>query len=188
MTPSFSTVNPSTPTLQPGDALFGRFIISVNCIFYRSALNSLAFVNLRPIVPGHVLVIPQRVVAELNDLEAAEYTDLWTTVRRVQLILRNLHADKQLAFNVAVQDGVAAGQTVPHVHVHILPRVAGDYKRNDDIYRDLEAWAPRDDLEHVASQLSLIVPEDDQRRDRTANEMAEEAATYRKIAETLEHA
>ena len=46
------------------------------------------------------------------------------------------------AFNVAVQDGTGAGQSVPHVHIHILPRYCGDLKRNDDIYNALEEWAP----------------------------------------------
>lgn len=36
------------------------------------------------------------------------------------------------------QDGAAAGQSVPHVHVHLLPRRPGDYERNDDVYEELE--------------------------------------------------
>jgi bis(5'-adenosyl)-triphosphatase len=154
----------------------------------------------------------RRVVPRLNDLTAVEYADLWCTVRRVQEILQASHESNQkneekdeyerrqqqqqvlLAFNVAVQDGVAAGQSVPHVHVHILPRVVGDYTRNDDVYRDLEQWAPRrvdsgsgGDLDpqqptSAGSTRALDVPDDDQRRDRTAAEMAEEADMYRRIA------
>jgi bis(5'-adenosyl)-triphosphatase len=96
---------------------------------------------------------------------------------------------------VAVQDGRAAGQSVPHVHVHILPRSAGDFERNDDVYHELEVWAPRDaclndnsnsnstnnDDDTAAAAMKLTVPEDDQRRDRTREEMAQEAAMYRDI-------
>ncbi len=41
-------------------------------------------------------------------------------------------------FNIAVQDGATAGQTVPHVHVHILPRRARDFANNDDVYTELD--------------------------------------------------
>ena len=66
-------------------------------------------------------------------------------------------------------------------HVHILPRRQGDYQRNDDIYTDLEIWAPRPELQ--VTQSKLKVPEDGDRRDRTLQEMADEAAVYRKILE-----
>ena len=93
--------------------MFGKFVIPAASVFYRSDL-SYAFVNLRPIVPGHVLVIPKEEhVATLAELSPAAYTDLWHTVRAVQAILgAHYHA---AAFNVAVQDGRAAGQSVPHV-------------------------------------------------------------------------
>ena len=38
---------------------------------------------------------------------------------------------------ISIQDGPSAGQTVPHVHVHILPRSSGDFENNDDIYNEL---------------------------------------------------
>jgi bis(5'-adenosyl)-triphosphatase len=170
--------------LQPGDALFGKFIIPADSIFYRSpGGGTVAFVNLRPIVPGHVLVMPagngnSTGAAHLADLPTSEYLDLWQTVLHVQSILRQ-HYVNCTAFNVAVQDGRAAGQTVPHVHVHILPRTEGDVVRNDDIYDQLQEWAPRPSLTN--QQARLEVPNDDNRRDRTREEMATEAALYRMI-------
>jgi bis(5'-adenosyl)-triphosphatase len=165
------------PTLQPGDALFGKFLIPSKSIFYRSD-SSLAFVNLRPIVPGHVLVIPSRDNCGplLSDLTDAEYTDMWQTVRTVQGLLKRHY--NCTAFNVAVQDGAAAGQTVPHAHVHILPRCEGDvYAGDDAIYQELEEWAPRTRPKVVRMEIP------DERRDRTKEEMAEEAALYRKVLE-----
>jgi hypothetical protein len=77
---SISSTVPSTPSLAPGDILFGRFIIPQASIFYSSSsttsattTRSYAFVNLRPIVPGHVLVVPERIVAEMRDLTEPEY-------------------------------------------------------------------------------------------------------------------
>jgi bis(5'-adenosyl)-triphosphatase len=193
-----------------GDAQFGRFRIPNECIFHRTG-SSIAFVNLRPIVPGHVLVMPQKIVPHLRDLDTAEYLDLWSAVRTVQEILLQVENDQpqqpqeqpqQMGFNVAVQDGRAAGQSVPHVHVHILPRRAQDFARNDDIYTRLEEWAPPrpsssssssadDDDDDVArvvavkSSSSLHVPDDADRKDRTPDEMAAEAAVYRSCRERL---
>lgn len=163
------------------DLLFGKFIISAASIFMRTK-SSFAFVNLRPIVPGHVLVSPMRVVPLLDDLSEDEYADLWLTVRNVQNILKQHYTDCS-GFNVAVQDGRAAGQSVPHVHVHILPRVVGDFHRNDDVYDHLSEWAPRDEL-RVNS--TLAVADDKDRKDRTREEMADEASTYRMLTGTTE--
>lgn len=60
------------------------------------------------------------------------------------------------------QDGPYAGQTVPHVHMHILPRRAGDFSDNDDVWRQIDAE-----------------DETQARRPRTHAEMAEEAAVLR---------
>ena len=112
----------------------------------------------------------------MSDLDPDEYIDLWRTVRSVQDALKRQY--KCDSFNVAVQDGSAAGQSVPHVHVHILPRSTGDFERNDDIYDELENWAPRD---VPTSRKKLEVPEDDQRVDRTPDEMSAEASIYRSL-------
>ena len=165
---------------------FGKFRIDASSIFFRSD-HSFAFVNLRPIVPGHVLVSSLRVVPRLNELSEEEYTDLWRSVRIVQTILETHMMDACCsAFNVAVQDGVSAGQSVPHVHVHILPRSDGDLERNDEVYDKLEAWEPNDTTTGSANpKKRLHVPEDGDRSDRSAQEMQDEAAIYRKIAQDL---
>jgi bis(5'-adenosyl)-triphosphatase len=81
-------------------------------------------VNLKPILPGHVLVSPRRVVPRVTDLTPAETSDLFLTVRRVGRMVERVYGASSL--NIAVQDGVHAGQSVPHVHAHIIPRKASD--------------------------------------------------------------
>lgn len=158
------------------DVMFGRFKILANQIFHRTE-HSFALVNLRPLVKGHVLVVSNRIAPLLSDLQDHEYDDLWKTVRKVQQALKKQYNCD--AFNVAVQDGQSAGQSVPHVHVHILPRYNGDLERNDDIYDQLEMWAPRE--EDSQKKKRLEVPDDDERKDRTIDEMAEEAKIYQAL-------
>ncbi|OEU07744.1 HIT-like protein [Fragilariopsis cylindrus CCMP1102] len=176
---------------------FGQFIIPKTNIFCLSPnkIGSIAFVNLRPIVPGHVLVTTQRIVPLVEDLTEEEYLDMWLLVRRVQTILKVAYP-KTTAFNIAVQDGKDAGQSIAHVHVHILPRSSmqdGDPfggEKNDEIYEKLEKWAPTTLLvdekqQKQNSQNNLNVPNENERIDRTEEMMTNEATRYRQILSDL---
>ena len=100
---------------------FGKFSLTPAQVFYVSASGgTYATVNLKPLCPGHVLVIPKRVVPTLAELSQAEHDELWQTVREVQAIV--LKAYSLRSTMIGVQDGRDAGQSVPHVHVHVLPR------------------------------------------------------------------
>ncbi|GES56915.1 HIT domain protein [Aspergillus terreus] len=101
---------------------FGPFLVTSQ-VFYQTPL-SFALVNLKPILPGHVLVSPRRVVPRVTDLTPTETTDLFLTVRRVARMIERVHGATSL--NIAIQDGVDAGQSVPHVHTHIIPRRKAD--------------------------------------------------------------
>jgi diadenosine tetraphosphate (Ap4A) HIT family hydrolase len=83
-----------------------------------------AFRDQFPISKGHTLIIPRRHVASIFDLHDDELEEFWETVSQVR---RQLQQEfKPDAFNIGVNDGTAAGQTVLHAHVHIIPRYAGD--------------------------------------------------------------
>lgn len=85
---------------------------------------AVAFLDRFPVSRGHALVVPTRTVRHLADLTAAEEASLWAAVRDVRhLLAARFRPD---AFNIGVNDGAAAGQTVPHAHVHLIPRYAGD--------------------------------------------------------------
>ena len=98
---------------------FGRFPLHPTQVFYSSSL-SVATVNLKPLCPGHVLCVPKRSVPLMADLTDEERRDLWIMVREVQAIVMSFHGAS--ACKLGVQDGQAAGQSVPHVHVHVLPQ------------------------------------------------------------------
>ena len=77
-----------------------------------------------PVSPGHTLVIPRRHVGsffELTDVERASMFELLAQARAELDV--SLRPD---GFNIGINDGVAAGQTVPHLHLHLIPRYLGD--------------------------------------------------------------
>ncbi|KAH7121008.1 HIT-like domain-containing protein [Dendryphion nanum] len=116
---------------------FGAFVVT-NQVFHLTPL-SYALVNLKPLLPGHVLVSPRRLVPRFNDLSAAEVTDLFLTVQQVSRMVERVFTASSL--NIAIQDGVDAGQSVPHVHAHIIPRHQEDMREQggtDAIYKLLE--------------------------------------------------
>ncbi|OBT97126.2 hypothetical protein VE01_04790 [Pseudogymnoascus verrucosus] len=118
---------------------FGPFEVT-DQVFYTTPL-SFALVNIKPLLPGHVLVSPHRSVPRLTDLTPPEVNDLFLTVQRVQRMIALMHfpspsTPEEGGFNIAIQDGVEAGQSVPHVHCHIIPRLRGDGK-GDGIYDEM---------------------------------------------------
>lgn len=114
---------------------FGHCWIKNTQVFYKTKL-SYAFVNIKPVFPGHVLVASLRPAERLCDLSPTEISDLFNTVQTVSNVIKKHFNGTSLT--VAVQDGKDAGQTVKHVHVHILPRREQDIPNNDDIYHELE--------------------------------------------------
>ncbi len=77
-----------------------------------------------PVSPGHTLVIPKRHVSSFFDITEQEQTDLMNLLRQAQAKLTEEF--KPDGFNIGINDGPAAGQTVPHLHVHLIPRYRGD--------------------------------------------------------------
>ena len=83
-----------------------------------------AFFDSYPVSDGHTLVIPKRHVLILHDLPQSELNDVWALVAKMrhQLVQRF----EPNGFNIGVNEGPAAGQTIGHAHVHIIPRRNGD--------------------------------------------------------------
>ncbi|OIB55365.1 HIT family protein [Natrialba sp. SSL1] len=86
--------------------------------------TTVAFLDANPLAPGHTLVIPKDEYERLNDVPADVATDLYDTIHRmVPAVEDAVNAD---ATTVAFNNGEVAGQEVPHVHCHIVPRFEGD--------------------------------------------------------------
>lgn len=84
----------------------------------------IAVMDICPVNPGHVLVIPLNHARDLAELETGTGGVLFETARRIAAAVRkSLNAD---GINLLLADGEAAGQEVFHVHLHVLPRFQGD--------------------------------------------------------------
>jgi diadenosine tetraphosphate (Ap4A) HIT family hydrolase len=106
-----------------------------------------------PIVPGHLLVCPRRHVGDVNSLTEEELKDLFDLVVRIKPALsRSLDAT---GFNFAWNEGIEAGQSVAHFHMHVVPRKAGDagiteYEPRKFLYRPgSRAVSPDEELFQV---------------------------------------
>ncbi len=84
----------------------------------------LAFMDIGPIVKGHTLVIPRIHVDPLTNVPDPLLSKLVLAVRKVAgAVVKGLRAD---GFNITQANGAVAGQVVPHVHFHVIPRFAND--------------------------------------------------------------
>ncbi|KAF8707015.1 hypothetical protein HU200_030542 [Digitaria exilis] len=192
-------VSSSSSPLQPPPGMevsykFGPYKIDAREVFHATPL-SYAMVNLRPLLPGNIpslgaLLFPpsfrdacfvaiflnhtifhmQREVKRFADLSCDETSDLWITAKEVGVRLEQYHKASSLTF--AIQDGPEAGQTVPHVHIHVIPRKKGDFEKNDEIY---------DAIDVKEKELKEKLDLDIERKDRSMEEMAHEANEYRAL-------
>ena len=86
--------------------------------------TAVAFYDAFPLSKGHALVVPLTPVVSLAELDPEIQAEVWETVRQTRELLEEQYAPD--GFNIGVNDGKAAGQTVPHAHIHVIPRYEGD--------------------------------------------------------------
>ncbi|KAG4923519.1 hypothetical protein JHK87_049059 [Glycine soja] len=156
---SLTTISLLFKQMAAEDYTFGPYKIHHTEVFYSTNL-SYAMVNLRPLLP----------VKRFGDLTADETSDLWLTAQKVGRQLETYH--KASSLTLAIQDGPQAGQTVPHVHIHLIPRKSGDFEKNDEIY---------DAMDEKEKELKQKLDLDKERKDRSLEEMSQEADEYRKL-------
>lgn len=170
------------------DIHFYKFLVNAQ-VFYTSK-HSYALVNLKPLCQGHVLVVPFRVSVlrflDLNPEESADYMNTLLVINR--FITHIYHAD---AINMAIQDGPESGQSIPHLHTHLIPRYKSDSLQGDSVHenlQNLDLHAAYADFfarrAHLPDQ-SLHVDDAD-RVARSADEMAQEAQWLRRELEKFQ--
>ena len=77
-----------------------------------------------PLSPGHALLVPKRHVTTWFDATQEEKQSLVASIDRLKVLIEKEHTPN--GYNIGINSGEAAGQTVPHLHVHVIPRYTGD--------------------------------------------------------------
>jgi histidine triad (HIT) family protein len=85
----------------------------------------MVFMDIQPVNPGHVLVIPKNHVCLLSELDETTGTQIFKMATCVAQALRGSGV-KCEGVNLFLADGESAGQEVPHIHLHVIPRFNGD--------------------------------------------------------------
>jgi histidine triad (HIT) family protein len=116
-----------------------------------------AFMDIQPVNPGHVLVVPVRHGAYLADIDSETAANLMRVGHRSAAALRasGLRCE---GVNVFLADGEAASQEVFHVHLHVFPRFRGDgfgLKFSPEYYTGRPS---RDELDRIAETLRTVMP------------------------------
>src|SRR6266478_9175867 len=108
----------------------------MSCIFCRIVADEIpaevvvresevvAFLDVQPLADGHVLIVPRAHVAAVEELEPAATAAVFQTVLRLAGPVRE--ALGAAGTTIGINNGAATGQTIPHVHVHIVPRWPDD--------------------------------------------------------------
>jgi len=109
--------------------LFTRIILGeISAAIVAKGDDWLAFLDINPRREGHTLVVPHQQAQRLSDLDSKQAESLIAGVVEVQRRL-GIHF-KTTDFTIVVHDGPLAGQEIPHVHVHLIPRTPGDAGRS----------------------------------------------------------
>lgn len=121
---------------------------------YRDELVS-AFMDIQPITPGHVLVIPNILAIGLSDLPPETGAHMFKIGQRIADAIKKSAIPSE-GINLFLADGVAAGQTVFHVHLHVFPRFKNDgfkWKLPDRYYSPPE----RDELRATKDSITTAM-------------------------------
>jgi diadenosine tetraphosphate (Ap4A) HIT family hydrolase len=100
-----------------------RKAIGPERILYEDAVT-ISFYDRYPVSPGHTLVVAKTVTDSIFDLPPETQAALWRTVTTVRDLLQQRHQPN--GFNIGLNDGPAAGQTINHAHIHVIPRYTDD--------------------------------------------------------------
>jgi diadenosine tetraphosphate (Ap4A) HIT family hydrolase len=121
-------------------------------VVYRDGA-SVAFLDIRPLTPGHLLVIPRQHARDLAELDPDAGAELFRVGQRMAAALRRSGLRCE-GVNFFLADGAAAGQEVFHVHLHVLPRFRGDGFR----LRANLGTPSRPDLDQQATTIRAALP------------------------------
>jgi diadenosine tetraphosphate (Ap4A) HIT family hydrolase len=116
----------STSDPQPADCVFCAIVSgAASATFLHQDDLVVAAMDIRPVQPGHLLVLPRAHAKLIPELDDAILSRLWAVATDLNRALRRSSLPVE-AVSVYVADGEAAGQEIAHMHIHLIPRHAND--------------------------------------------------------------
>ncbi len=107
------------------DCIFCKIVAGqIPCTKVYEDAETMAFLDIHPINPGHTLVVPKVHVENFSQADAVTMMAVFATAQKVAKAA--MAATGAPGYNIGVNTGVEAGQVVMHWHVHVMPRFAGD--------------------------------------------------------------
>ncbi len=92
--------------------------------FIAETENYTSFYDQNPVTSGHAFVIPKGHILSFFDQTPDEIAEMYELLKQVKLIIQTQHNPD--GYNIGVNDGIAAGRTIHHLHIHLIPRYNGD--------------------------------------------------------------
>lgn len=114
-----------------GDSIFTRIIKGeIPCHKVYEDENTLVFLDIHPINPGHLLVVPKKQIDHLDDLPEQEYLELFSVAHKMSRLIKQKIAPRRVGI-------VVDGYGVPHAHIHVIPTYnTGDIPSNQDMSKE----------------------------------------------------
>lgn len=112
-------LNASTPASARTSCAFCREEVIASQTFFEGD-HVLVMLNYMPILEGHSMIVPKRHVARIEDLSAEELFEMHQMIQKLSHAFEKVYGSKDLL--LCCQNGDNAGQTVPHMHMHVIPR------------------------------------------------------------------
>jgi bis(5'-adenosyl)-triphosphatase len=162
----------------------GAGMVANDCEFCNDAVSTYEFAgnkwfaaiyNIAPIVPGHSLVVPRMHIQRVSELPENIFCGYWLFARKVTAFL--LSVFKTEAYDWTVQEQEAAGQTVPHLHLHVIPRVPGDFEEPGDWYPKLRSGRIVDHSHEILDSNDRVRLTSDERK-KIASELSKQWSVW----------
>ncbi len=126
-------------------------------IFYETE-STMVLYDIKPVVAGHSLFVPKRHVVDILELTNAELEDLYATFHHIIPRMLKLYKSTDNSYDLTSQIGPYSGRTIPHLHIHFLPRRSEDkyQSQNANIFKDIKMNKSNATFDEVMAQVARL--------------------------------
>lgn len=128
-------------------------------IFYKTKYT-MAVCDIAPVLPGHSLIIPIRHVSDPIHLMDEEVVDMFNVLKKIKPVLSKVFAKGSDSYNLTAQIGKYSGMSIPHLHMHVIPRSGNDeFQQDNNRIYDMIEHAKSITSKEMTSRVTLLKKE-----------------------------